>query len=48
MVRVLDADVIPGRDIPFLVFEYVEGADVGDMIHDRLLSPRMRWSWANR
>ena len=39
VVRVLDADVIPGRDIPFLVFEYVEGADVGDMIHDRLLSP---------
>lgn len=39
VVRVLDADVIPGRDIPFLVFEYVEGADVGDMINDRLLSP---------
>lgn len=39
VVRVLDADVIPGRDIPFLVFEYVEGADVGDMIRDRLLSP---------
>jgi serine/threonine protein kinase len=39
VVRVLDADVIPGRDIPFLVFEYVEGADVGDMIQDRLLSP---------
>ncbi|KPD17346.1 hypothetical protein ADM96_19465 [Burkholderia sp. ST111] len=39
VVRVLDADVIPSRDIPFLVFEYVEGADVGDMIRDRLLSP---------
>ncbi|MEJ6004773.1 protein kinase [Paucibacter sp. AS339] len=39
VVRVLDADVIPGRDIPFLVFEYVEGSDVGDMIQDRLLSP---------
>lgn len=39
VVRVLDADVIPGRGIPFLVFEYVEGADVSDMIHDRLLSP---------
>lgn len=39
VVRVLDADVIPGRDIPFLVFEYVEGSDVGDMILDRLLSP---------
>ena len=39
VVRVLDADVIPGSDIPFLVFEYVEGADVGDMIQERLLSP---------
>lgn len=39
VVRVLDADVIPARDIPFLVFEYVEGSDVGDMIQDRLLSP---------
>ncbi len=39
VVRVLDADVIPGRDIPFLVFEYVEGSDVGDMVRDRLLSP---------
>lgn len=39
VVRVLDADVIQGRDIPFLVFEYVEGSDVGDMIHERLLSP---------
>ncbi|GJI98143.1 protein kinase [Duganella caerulea] len=39
VVRVLDADVIPGRGIPFLVFEYVEGSDVGDMIQERLLSP---------
>ncbi|WP_338585924.1 protein kinase [Pseudomonas sp. MAG733B] len=39
VVRVLDADVIQGRDIPFLVFEYVEGSDVGDMIQERLLSP---------
>lgn len=39
VVRVLDADVIPGRNIPFLVFEYVEGSDVGDMIQERLLSP---------
>jgi serine/threonine protein kinase len=39
VVRVLDADVIQDRGIPFLVFEYVEGSDVGDMIRDRLLSP---------
>jgi len=42
VVRVLDADVLPGpkgSQIPFLVFEYVEGADVGDMIQQRLLAP---------
>ena len=39
VVRVLDGDVIPGSNIPYLVFEYVEGSDVGDMIQDRLLSP---------
>lgn len=39
VVRVLHGDVLPGRDIPFLVFEYVEGADVGDMIQQRLLAP---------
>ena len=39
VVRVLYGDVIPSREVPFLVFEYVEGSDVGDMIRDRLLSP---------
>lgn len=39
VVRVLDADVIPDRNIPFLVFEFVEGADVWDMIQQRLLGP---------
>ena len=39
VVRVLDGDVIPGSNIPYLVFEYVEGSDVGDMIQGRLLSP---------
>ncbi|MDD5168310.1 MAG: protein kinase [Syntrophales bacterium] len=39
VVRVLDADVIPEREIPFLVFEYIDGTDVGDMIQNRLLAP---------
>lgn len=42
VVRVLDADVLPGPEsarIPFLVFEYVEGSDVGDMIQNRLFAP---------
>ncbi|WP_295623195.1 protein kinase [uncultured Lamprocystis sp.] len=38
IVRVLDADLIPGAGIPYLVFEYTEGSDVGDMIAQRLLS----------
>jgi serine/threonine protein kinase len=42
VVKVLDADVLPGpkgNQIPFMVFEFVEGADVGDMIQQRLLAP---------
>jgi serine/threonine protein kinase len=42
VVKVLDADVLPwggGQQIPYMVFEYVEGSDVGDMIQQRLLAP---------
>ena len=42
VVRVLDADVLPGpkgTQVPFMVFEYIEGSDVGDMIQQRLLAP---------
>lgn len=39
VVQVLDADLIPGRNIPYLVFEYVDGTDVAEMIKNRLLSP---------
>ncbi len=39
VVRVLYGEVLPGRDIPFLVFEYVEGTDIGNMIKQRLLAP---------
>ncbi|WP_303785789.1 serine/threonine protein kinase [Azovibrio restrictus] len=38
VVRVFDADLAPGG-IPFIVFEYVDGADVGEMIEQRLLAP---------
>jgi serine/threonine protein kinase len=42
VVKVLDADVLPGPrgvQIPYMVFEYIEGSDVGDMIQQRLLAP---------
>lgn len=42
VVRVLDADVLAlgsSEQIPYMVFEYVEGSDVGDMIQKRLLAP---------
>lgn len=42
VVKVLDADVLPwgqGEQIPYMVFEYVEGSDVAEMIQQRLLAP---------
>jgi serine/threonine protein kinase len=41
VVRVLHADFLPGTDatIPYLVFEFVEGQDVREMIDKRLLGP---------
>jgi serine/threonine protein kinase len=42
VVKVLDADVLPwgqGEQIPYMVFEFVEGSDVGEMIQQRLLAP---------
>ena len=42
VVKVLDADVLAlgnSEQIPYMVFEYVEGSDVGDMIQHRLLAP---------
>lgn len=39
VVKVIDADVLPGSGPPFIVFEYVEGLDVGEMIDGGLFSP---------
>jgi serine/threonine protein kinase len=38
VVRVYDADVLPGGGPPFIVFEFVNGLDVGEMIEHSLLS----------
>lgn len=39
VVKVIDADFIPGNGPPFIVFEYIDGLDVGEMIEDHLFAP---------
>lgn len=39
VVKVIDADFIPGNGPPFIVFEYIDGLDVGEMIEGNLFAP---------
>ena len=39
VVKVIDADFLPGDGPPFLVFEFIDGLDVGEMIEAKLLTP---------
>jgi serine/threonine protein kinase len=39
VVRVIDANVLPGAGPPYMLFEYVDGEDVGDLIHDARFAP---------
>jgi len=39
VVKVIDADFIPGNGPPFIVFEYIDGLDVGEMIEGSLFAP---------
>jgi serine/threonine protein kinase len=39
VVKVIDADFLPGGGPPFLVFEYLDGLDVGEMIEGNLIGP---------
>ena len=39
VVKVIDADFLPGGGPPFIVFEYVDGIDVGEMIEGNLFAP---------
>lgn len=39
VVKVIDADFLPGNGPPFIVFEYVDGIDVGEMIEGNLFAP---------
>lgn len=39
VVRVFDADFLPNNGPPFIVFEFINGMDVGEMIEEQLFSP---------
>ncbi len=39
VVRVFDADFLPNNGPPFIVFEFINGMDVGEMIEGLLFSP---------
>jgi serine/threonine protein kinase len=39
VVRVESADFLDGGDVPYLVFEYLDGRDVSDLVKDRALGP---------
>lgn len=39
VVRVESADFLDGGDVPYLVFEYLDGQDVSGLVRDRALGP---------
>jgi hypothetical protein len=39
LVRVIDANVLPGDGPPYMLFEYVDGEDIGDPIQDARFAP---------
>ena len=39
VIRVEGADYLDGGETPYLVFEYVDGHDVGELVAERLLGP---------
>lgn len=39
VVKVIDADLLPQGGPPFIVFEYIEGLDVGEMVEGGLFAP---------
>ncbi|MEW6733542.1 MAG: protein kinase [Acidobacteriota bacterium] len=39
VVKVIDADILPSGGPPFIVFEYLDGLDVGEMIESKMFAP---------
>jgi serine/threonine protein kinase len=39
VVKVIDADILPGGGPPFIVFEYIAGSDIGELIEHGSIAP---------
>ena len=39
VVKVENADYLPNQEVPYLVFEYLDGRDVHDLVKNRVLGP---------
>ncbi len=48
VVKVYDADVLPNDGPPYIVFEYLEGHDVSELISDRSLTTYEVWEMAKQ
>lgn len=48
VVKVYDADVLPNDGPPYIVFEYLEGLDVGELIQQRSLTAHEVWTMAKQ
>jgi serine/threonine protein kinase len=42
VVKVIDADFLPGDGPPFLVCEFIDGLDVGEMVENNLFTQGIR------
>ncbi|MFL9777821.1 methylation-associated defense system protein kinase MAD6 [Vibrio cyclitrophicus] len=48
VVKVYDADVLPNDGPPYIVFEYLEGFDVSELIQQRSLTAHEVWTMAKQ
>ncbi|AEP29398.1 methylation-associated defense system protein kinase MAD6 [Brumicola nitratireducens] len=48
VVKVYDADVLPNDGPPYIVFEYLEGLDVSELIQQRSLTAHEVWTMAKQ
>lgn len=48
VVKVFDADVLPNDGPPYIVFEYIEGLDVSELIQQRSLTAHEVWTMAKQ
>ncbi|MBF4317781.1 protein kinase, partial [Vibrio anguillarum] len=48
VVKVYDADVLPNQGPPYIVFEYLEGLDVSELIQQRSLTAHEVWTMAKQ